>query len=31
LQHVQTPLLHMRSHSKHRYSEPKTEITLDNE
>jgi len=31
LQHVQTPLLHMRSHSKHRYSEPKVEITLDND
>jgi hypothetical protein len=31
LQHVQTPLLRMRSRLKHRYSEPKTEITLDND
>jgi hypothetical protein len=26
LQHVQTPLLHTRSHSKHQCSEPKREI-----
>lgn len=29
-QHVQTPLIHMRFHLKHRYGEPKTEITLEN-